>query len=63
MIRAAKSSSKSNFKEVKTVKVRRKHNTIHVNQLFDKNQVYAEEADFDFVQKFITERCIKAKIK
>lgn len=63
LLSTAKSSSKSNFKEVETVKVRRKHNTIHVNQLFDKNQVYAEEADFDFVEKFITERCTKAKIK
>ena len=63
LLSTAKSSSKSNFKEVETVKVRRKRNTIHVNQLFDKNQVYAEEADFDFVEKFITERCTKAKIK
>lgn len=63
LLSTAKSSSKSIFKEVETVKVRRKRNTIHVNQLFDKNQVYAEEADFDFVEKFITERCTKAKIK
>lgn len=60
---AAKNSSTSEFKNVETVKVRRKRNTIHVNQLLDKNQVYAEDADFDFVEKFITERCTKAKFK
>ena len=60
---AAKSSSTSVFKDVEIVKVRRKRNTIHVNYKFDKNQVYAEDADFDFVEKFITERCVKAKIK
>lgn len=60
---AAKSSSTSEFSSVEFVKVRRKWNTIHVNQLLDKNQVYAEDADFDFVEKFITERCVKAKFK
>ena len=63
LLSTAKSSSKSNFREVETVKVRRKRNTIHVNQLFDKNQVYAEEEDFDFVEKYIAEHCTKAKIK
>lgn len=60
---AAKSSSTSVFKDVEIVKVRRKRNTIHVDYKFDKNQVYAEDADFDFVEKYITERCVKAKIK
>ncbi len=60
---AAKNSSTSEFKNVETVKVRRKRNTIHVNQLLDKNLVYAEDADFDFVEKFITERCTKAKFR
>jgi hypothetical protein len=60
---AAKNSSTSEFKSVEFVKVRRKRNTIHVNQLLDKNQVYAEDADFDFVEKYITERCTKAKFR
>lgn len=59
----AKSESTSEFKNVKVVKLRRKWNTIHVNQLLDKNQVYAEDGDFDFVEKFIKDRCVKAKIK
>ena len=63
LLASAKSTSVSEFRSVETVKVRRKRNTIHVNQLFDKNQVYAEDADFEFVEKFIAERCTKAKIR
>ena len=60
---AAKNTSTSEFKNVETVKVRRRRHTIHVNQLLDKNQVYAEDGDFDFVEKFIKDRCVKAKLK
>ncbi len=62
MLAGAKSSSTSVFKNVEFIRVRRKRNTIHVDQLLDKNQVYAEDADFDFVEKFIKEHCVKAKI-
>ena len=62
MLAGAKSSSTSVFKDVEFIRVRRKRNTIHVDQLLDKNQVYAEDADFDFVEKFIKGRCVKAKI-
>lgn len=63
MIAAAKSISTSEFKSVEFIRVRRKRHTIHVDQLFDRNQVYAEDADFDFVEQFIKERCVKAKIR
>ena len=63
MLAGAKSSSTSVFREVEFLRIRRKRNTIHVEQLLDKNQVYAEDADFDFVEKFIKDRCVKAKIK
>ena len=63
LLASAKSTSVSEFRSVETVKVHRKRNTIHVNRLFDRNQVYAEDADFDFVERFITEHCTKAKIK
>lgn len=59
---AARSSTTSSFANVATVKVRRWRHTIHVNHLLDKNQVYAEDEDFDFVEQFITARCTKAKI-
>lgn len=60
---ASKSSSTSVFENVTTVKVRRRRNTIHVNQLLEKNQVYALPEDFDFVESFIQSRCTKAKVK
>ena len=62
MLSAMKGPSTSEFKNVEFVRVNRRQNTIHVDQLLDKNQVYAENADFDFVEKFIKDRCIKAKI-
>ncbi len=59
----AKSASISEFKRVKIVKLRRRQHTIHVNQLPERNQVYAEDGDFDFVEKFILDRCTKAKVR
>ena len=63
MLAASKSTSTSEFKNVRTVKIRRRRDTIHVNQLLDRNQVYASGADFDFVEQFIRARCVNAKIK
>lgn len=63
LLAASKSTSTSEFQNVEVVKVRRKRNTIHVNYLLDKNQVYAADEDFDFVESFILARCVKAKIK
>ncbi len=60
---AARSTQSSDFASVTSVRVRRNRNTIHVDYIFDRNQVYAEDADFDFVEKFILDRCVKAKRK
>ena len=60
---ATRSTSTSEFNKVKYVKVRRRRHTVHVNYVLDKNQVYAEDADFDFVEKFILEHCVNAKVK
>ena len=60
---AAKDTKTSEFAHVEIVKVRRKRHTIHVDYLLDKNQVYAGDGDFDFVERFILDRCVKAKIK
>ena len=62
MLSGMKGPSTSIFKEVEYLRIRRKRHTIHVDQLLDKNQVYTEDADFDFVEKFIKDRCVKAKI-
>jgi len=63
MLSGMKGPSTSIFKDVEYLRVRRKWHTIHVDQMLDKNQVYAEDADFDFVEQFIRERCVKAKIR
>ena len=60
---AVRDTKTSEFRTVEIVKVRRKRNTIHVDYLLDKNQVYAEDADFDFVERFILDRCVRAKIR
>lgn len=60
---AVRSSSTSQLRTVTSIRVRRKRHTIHVNHTLDKNQIYAEEADFDFVEQFLREHCGKAKIR
>ena len=59
----ARNESTSILKDVEFLKIRRKRNTIHVNYLLDKNQVYAADEDFDFVEQFLREHCVKAKLK
>ena len=59
---ASGSTSTSVLKNVATLKIRKGRNTIHVNQKLDRNQVYAEDADFDFVADFLKTHCPNAKI-
>ena len=61
LLAASKSRSSSEFANVRRVKAYRKRNLIKVNQLFNKNQVYVADEDFDFVYNFIKSRCINAK--
>ncbi|MBR5640836.1 MAG: hypothetical protein IKW92_01740 [Firmicutes bacterium] len=56
LLAATKSTSTSIFANVKEVKANRAMHVIYVNQLLDHNQIYAEDADFDFVLQFIQER-------
>lgn len=59
---AAKQTTTSDYKKVRTVKIRRNRNTIFLNETLSRNQIYAEDADFDFVQGFILQKCVNAKI-
>lgn len=63
ILAAAKQKTTSTFNNVSTVKGLRKQNTIKVNQLFSKNQVYVKAEDYDFVWDYISSRCKTAKIK
>lgn len=55
-LNSARSEMSSDFKIVRKVKVRRKFGLIKVNELFEKNQVYAYPEDFDFVLNYILDR-------
>ena len=54
---ASKRITVSEFAKIRSVKVYRKRHTICLNQLLTKNQIYADDADFDFVANYIVERC------
>ena len=59
---SARNTMTTELKNVAALKIRRGRNTIHVNQKLDKNQVYAEDADFEFVAAFLKEHCKNAAI-
>lgn len=62
ILAASRSTMTSELKNVAKLKMRKNRHTIHVNQTLNKNQVYAEDADFDFVAGFLKEHCTNAKI-
>lgn len=53
---AVHNSLHSDFAKVRKIKVRRRQHTIYVNELLEKNRVYAEPEDFDFVLDHISKR-------
>ena len=58
-VSATHDSLYSEFSKVRSVKPKRKWNTIKVNELLTKNQVYAEKQDFDFVYQYILAHCTR----
>ncbi len=62
MLAATKSESVSSFANVKKVIKRKGFHTIKVNEILEKNQVYASDADYDFVWNYIVDHCPNAKI-
>ena len=38
-----------------------KDDVIYVNETLEHNQIYVDDADFDFVRNYIIERCRNAK--
>ena len=61
MMAASRSTSTSDFPNVRRIKPRRALELIKVNKLLDRNQVYVPREDFDFVLTFIRQHCPKAK--
>lgn len=62
ILSAAGGSLYSDFSKVRKIKCMPEKNTIMLNGRFIRNQVYAEDEDFDFVSNFIIEHCPDAKI-
>ena len=63
LISSSKYTSTSVYTDIRNVIGVRPFHTIKLNQLLDRNQVYAEEADYDFVWNYISQRCVNAKIR
>ncbi len=63
MAAAAKSSSVSSFEKVTKVVCRKRFHTIMVNEALEKNQIYASDADYEFVKEHILSRCVRARGK
>ncbi len=61
LLAATKQASTSEFQHVKKVKAYPRRHLIKVNETLNKNQVYAEPEDFDFVLDWIRTRCPKLK--
>lgn len=61
MLIASKSTSTSDFANVRRIKPRRLMELIKVNKLLDRNQVYVPKEDFDFVLNYIRQHCTNAK--
>ncbi|MBQ9450387.1 MAG: hypothetical protein IJU34_03595 [Bacteroidales bacterium] len=61
MLSTARTTSTSDFANVRRIKPRRLMELIKVNKLLDRNQVYVPKEDFDFVLDFIRQHCPKAK--
>ena len=62
LLAATKTSTTSEFQHVRKVRAVQRRDVIYVNQLLEHNQVYVEDADFDFVRNYIEEHCPNAKI-
>ena len=60
---AVHNSLDSEYAKVKNIKVRRGRHIIYVNETFNKNQVYADGADFDFVLDYISARLPEGTVK
>ncbi len=61
ILAATRDTLSSEFASVGTVRSNRRRHTIYVNQGLFHNQVYAADADFDFVRGYIIRHCINAK--
>lgn len=63
MVVGSRTAIASDWSKVRSVQCLPRRGVIKVNELLNKNQVYASEEDFEFVQDYIISHCVNAKIK
>ncbi len=63
LLSMTRNTSTSEFKNVERIVIRPKRDLIKVNQIFNRNQIYAAPGDFEFVRDHIVARCGKARIR
>lgn len=63
LLSSTRSEVYSEFAKVKSVKAVRRRHVIYVNEALFKNQVYVDDEQFDFVYRYITDRCPNARIE
>ena len=61
ILAGSRASLYSDFASVKKLTAAKERNVIYLDSLFNHNQVYVEDADFDEVYDFIAARCVDAK--
>lgn len=59
LMAATKQSLYTSFKKVKSIKVIKSRNTIHLNESLSRNQIYATREDFDSILEHILNSCPK----
>lgn len=59
LLAGSKQSSYSEFSKVTKIKSVQSRHVIYLNAGLDHNQIYVEDADFEFVKNYMTTRCVK----
>ena len=58
---ATRDSMVSEYASVRKIKPKKRMHLIYVNGLLERNQIYVCDEDFEYVLKFLREKCINAK--
>ena len=60
MLAGSKNVSRTNFADVKKVKRKSRFHCIMLNEIIERNQLYVDDADIEFVWNFVRRKCINA---
>lgn len=63
MLASTRTSAYSEFKSIKRIVAKRQRQTIHLRATLQRNQVYANDEQFDFVLDYLVKHCPKATFK